>query len=116
MTKHELSGAVRSDGLTFLQDVGGGMSPSEQNGDPSGHKLLGIAVAEGAHQHPVAVTIPFPAAMRFDTFVTERQTPSLQTSSCTAGCKLLQTRAGEQQDVIRWCAANKAYANGAHES
>lgn len=46
--------------LTFLQDVGGGVSPSKQNGDATRHELLRVAVAKGPNQHAVAVSIPLP--------------------------------------------------------
>lgn len=41
------------------------MPPGEQNGDASGHELLGVAVAERSNQQPVAVPVPLPVRIRF---------------------------------------------------
>ena len=42
------------------------MPPGEEKGDASRHELPGVTVAERAQQHPVAVPIPFAAALGWE--------------------------------------------------
>lgn len=57
---------------TFLQDVGGRVSPREQNGDAPGHQLLGVAVGERPDHQTVPLPIPLPVRVDHGVKVQEK--------------------------------------------